>query len=421
MILLGTALLMLPISSRNGSAPFGDALFTAVSAVCVTGLVVRDTAVSWSGFGQAVLLVLIQIGGLGVVTVAASFTILSGKKLSLFTRSTMQSAMSAPQLGGIVRLTKFVLRGTFLIELIGAASLAPTFITRYGAKGIWYAVFHSVSAFCNAGFDVMGANSGEYSSLTSFSSNACVSIAVMLLIVIGGIGFLTWNDVCKYRFRFSKYSMQSKAALTVSGILILIPAVWLFFVDLKGMPFGERLLSSLFQAITPRTAGFNTVDLTKLSGPSKGLTTALMLIGGSPGSTAGGMKTTTIALLAANVISTFKKNPDVHLFKRRVDPTAVRTASTLFVMYLFLFLTGAAAISLIEGIPMMDCMFETASAVGTVGLTLGITPTLGAVSRCILMTLMFMGRVGGLTLVYAFLPGNGRPVAKLPQENLTVG
>ncbi|MBR6428312.1 MAG: Trk family potassium uptake protein [Clostridia bacterium] len=421
-ILAGTLLLILPFSSRTGkSVPFGDAAFTAVSAVCVTGLVVRDTASCWSGFGQGVILALIQIGGLGVVTAAVSVTMLSGKKLSLFTRSTMQNAMSAPKLGGIVRLTRFVLRGTLIVELAGAAALAPSFVSRFGAGGVWYAVFHSVSAFCNAGFDVMGSETGAFSSLTAFSSNAAVVLPVMLLIVIGGIGFVSWDDVCTHRLKVSKYGAQTKIVLAMTAILIVFPAAWLFFADLKGLPFGERLLSALFQAVTPRTAGFNTCDLTSLSGPSKAMMTALMLIGGSPGSTAGGMKTTSVALLAANVVAVFKKKEDAELFGRRIKPETVRTAGALFVMYLTLFFIGAAAISRIEGLPLEGCMFETASALGTVGLTLGLTPGLGWASRCILMLLMFIGRVGGMTFVYAFLPLNGRSNSKLPVESVMVG
>ena len=421
-ILLGTGLLMLPVSSRDGgSAPFGDALFTAVSAVCVTGLVVRDTATSWSGFGQAILLLLIQIGGLGVVTVAAAVVMLSGRKISLFARSTMQSAISAPQIGGIVRLTRFVLLGTLIIELTGALALLPSFIPTYGAKGIWFSVFHSISAFCNAGFDIMGGTSGQFSSLTAFYNNAAVTVPIMLLIIIGGIGFLTWNDVVKHRFRLNRYSLQSKAALTVSGLLILIPAVWFFFIDQRGLPFGERLLTALFQAVTPRTAGFNTIDLNLLSAPSKGVMTGLMLIGGSPGSTAGGMKTTTFVLLIVNVVAVFRNKDDAELFGRRVQSSTVRTAGAIFMMYLTLFVSSAAVISLIEGLPIGTCLFETASAIGTVGLTLGITPTLGTASRCILMFLMFMGRIGGLTFVYAFLSRSGRVNSKLPMENIIVG
>ncbi len=422
LILVGTVLLMLPVSSRTGKAvPFFDAAFTAVSAVCVTGLAVKDTATCWSGFGQGVLLTLIQTGGLGVVTVAASVTMLSGRKLSLFTRSTVQNAMSAPKLGEVVGLMRFVLKGTLAVELLGAAALMPTFVLKFGTKGIWFAVFHSVSAFCNAGFDIMGSETGAFSSLTAFSSSAAVTVPVMLLIIIGGVGFLSWDDICTHRFKVSKYCTQTKIVLSMTCILIALPAAWLFFVDMRDLPFAERLLASLFQAVTPRTAGFNTCDLTRLSGPSKAMTIVLMLIGGSPGSTAGGMKTTTFALLAANVISVFGKKDDAELFGRRIKPAAVRTAGALFVMYLTLFFTGAAAIGYIEGLPLEDCMFETASALGTVGLTLGLTPVLGLLSRAVLMLLMFIGRVGGMTFVYAFLPFNGRSNSKLPIENITVG
>ncbi len=421
-VLIGTVLLVLPVSSREGgSVPFSDALFTAVSAVCVTGLVVRDTAVCWSGFGQSVILMLIQIGGLGVVTVVAAVTMLSGKRLSLFTRSTMQNAMSAPQLGGIVRLTRFALLGTLLFELAGALALMPTFISKYGVKGIWFAVFHSVSAFCNAGFDIMGGETGAFSSLSAFSDDAAVVVPVMLLIVVGGLGFLTWDDIRTSRMKVSRFSMQTKVVLSMTGLLILIPAIWLFLTDQSALPFGERMLTSLFQAVTPRTAGFNTVDLSSLSGASKGMLISLMLIGGSPGSTAGGMKTTTFVLLLANVVSVFKKREDAELFGRRIKASAVRTAGAIFMMYLVLFLVSGAVISFVEGLPMEICLFETASALGTVGLSLGITPGLGTASRCILMALMFLGRVGGLTFVYAFLSANGRTNSKLPLENVVVG
>lgn len=421
-VTIGTLLLMLPISSRSGNmTSVSDAAFTAVSSVCVTGLVVRDTATYWSYFGQAVILVLIQLGGLGVVTVAASFSLAAGRKISLMTRSTMQSAISAPQMGGIVKLTKFVIRGTLIVETIGAIALIPGFVSKYGAAGIWKAVFHSVSAFCNAGFDIMGASTGEFSSLTGFSGNAAVTVPIMLLIVIGGIGFITWDDVRTHRFHLSKYRMQSKVVLTVTAMLILVPASILFFRDYRALPFGERLLSSLFQSVTPRTAGFNTTDLTKLSGSSKAMMTGLMLIGGSPGSTAGGMKTTTIALIAANVIATFKKRNDICFFKRRVDCAAVKNAATIFTMYLVLFVFCGAAISMIEGLPIGECFFETASALGTVGLSLGITAKLSLISKLILMLLMFTGRVGGLTLVYAFLPSNGKVGSKYPLESITAG
>ena len=421
-ILAGTVLLMLPVSSQSGTAaPFGDALFTATSAVCVTGLVVRDTASCWSGFGQAVILAMIQIGGLGVVTVAASFALLSGRKISLLQRSAMQVAITAPKMGGIVRLTGFILRMTFLFEAAGTLALTPVFCKEYGIRGVWMAVFHSVSAFCNAGFDVMGTKDAPFSSLTSYAGRPAVNVTVMLLIVIGGIGFLTWEDVRTNRFRLSRYRMQSKVILVTSAVLIVAPAVFFFFAEFKRLPMGERILASLFQAVTPRTAGFNTADLTAMSGAGKAVLVGLMLIGGSPGSTAGGMKTTTAAVLIANAVTVFRRKEDAHFFGRRLESGAVRNASTILLLYLVLFVCGGIVISLAEGLPVGACLFEAASAIGTVGLSMGITPALGAVSRTVLILLMFFGRVGGLTLIYAALSGTKRVSYKLPQERITVG
>ena len=246
-ILLGALLLMLPISTTAGGVtPFNETLFTATSAVCVTGLVVQDTGSYWSAFGQAVILTLIQIGGLGVVTVAASLALLSGRKISLMQRSTMQDAISAPQVGGIVRLTRFILRGTFLIELLGALAMLPVFCRDYGWRGIWMALFHSISAFCNAGFDILGTEDNLYPSLTGYAGSPVINITIMLLIVIGGIGFLTWNDICENKWRFHRYRMQSKVILVTTGLLILLPAVFFFFSDFSALPAGNRLLASFF-------------------------------------------------------------------------------------------------------------------------------------------------------------------------------
>ena len=421
-ILLGTLILMLPISSSNGvSTQFSDALFTATSAVCVTGLIVRDTATHWSLFGRAVILVLIQIGGLGIITVAASFSLLSGKKFSLRQRSTMQKAISAQKVGGIVDLTKFVIMSSFIIELAGALLLMPFFVTRYGVNGIGMAVFHSVSAFCNAGFDVMGASTGKYSSLTSFSGNAGVNIIIMLLIVIGGIGFLTWDDIIENKLKFKRYRLQSKLVLVTSLLLIVFPALVFFLNDFKELPFNERLLSSLFQSVTTRTAGFNTVDLNSMTSAGKSIMIFLMLIGGSPGSTAGGMKTTTVAVLLANAHACFFRQGDVHCFKRRIDNDTVRTASTLLLMYTVLCFGGACVINIADRIPFYQCLFETASAIGTVGLTLGITTHLGGLSHGVLIALMFIGRVGGLTLIYAAFNKENDTNSKLPLERIIVG
>ena len=420
-ILVGALLLMLPVSSSAGTmtAPL-DCLFTSTSAVCVTGLVVYDTATHWSAFGQAVILLLIQIGGMGVVTVAIAITMASGKKISLMQRSTMQDAISAHQVGGIVRFTGFILRGIFLFELLGALALMTVFVPEFGPQGVWLAVFHSVSAFCNAGFDLMGTRA-RFSSLTSYAEHPVVNITVMALIIIGGVGFLTWQDIRRNGIHVSRYRMQSKVILSVSGILILLPAVYFFFCEFRELPLARRFWGSLFQAVTPRTAGFNTLDLTSLSETGQMLTCLLMLIGGSPGSTAGGMKTTTLAVLVSCAIATFRKRESGRFFGRRITDETVKNAVTVFLMYIALFLAGGMIISRAEDLPLLICLFESASAVGTVGLTLGITPGLGTVSRWVLISLMFFGRVGGLTLIFATLPAHKNTLSKLPLEKITVG
>ena len=421
-ILLGALILMLPISSRDGTVtPFNQAMFTSTSAVCVTGLVVQDTATYWSGFGQAIILILIQIGGLGVITMAASIVMLSGKRLSLHQRNTMQNAISAPMIGGIVRLTKFVLKGTAIIELAGAVALMPVFICDHGPKGIWMAFFHSISAFCNAGFDIMGTPDNKFASMTSYASHPYVNIILILLIVIGGIGFMTWRDVVTHRFHFKRYRLQSKVILVTSGLLIIIPAVVFFFMEFADLPTGERITGSLFQSVTTRTAGFNSEDLASMTKIGQGIFIVLMLIGGSPGSTAGGMKTTTFAVLISNAIACFRRKEDPEMFGRRIEAAAAKTAATILMMYVTLCFSSAAIISAVEGLPLGVCLFETASAVGTVGLTLGVTPHLGLLSQCILMMLMFLGRVGGLTIIYAAISGNDKKLSKLPLENITVG
>ena len=421
-ILIGALLLMLPVSSKAGMiTPFNEALFTSTSAVCVTGLVVQDTATYWSWFGQGIILVLIQIGGLGVITIAVSFALLSGRKISLMQRSVMQEAISAPKVGGIVRLTGFVLKGTFLVEFTASIIMMPVFVKDFGAKGIWMAIFHSISAFCNAGFDLMGTENAKYASLTSYISHPLINITIMLLIIIGGIGFLTWEDILKNKYRIKSYRMQTKVILTTSFLLILFPAFFFFFRDFADMPMQERIFSSLFQAVTPRTAGFNTADLTMMTKDGLGIVIVLMLVGGSPGSTAGGMKTTTLAVLIANTLACFRRKEDAQMFGRRIETSTIKNAATIFMMYIVLFFGGAIVISTVEDLSFSTCLFETASAIGTVGLTLGITPELGVISQTILMILMFLGRVGGLTLIYAALSGSGKKISKLPQEKMTVG
>ena len=421
-ILLGTGLLMLPFASTApGSAGFADCFFTATSAVCVTGLVVRDTATSWTPFGQAVILLLIQIGGLGVVTAAAALFFISGKKIGLMQRSTMQEALAAPQVGGIVRLTRFIVSATLLMELIGALLLLPSFWIAYGfPKALWLSCFHSVSAFCNAGFDLMGFQ-GAFSSMTGFAGHPGVNPVLILLITVGGIGFLVWNDVKEHRFRFKQYRLQSKIVLITSAVMVLVPFGWFLAFEMGHLSFGERLWPALFQSVTLRTAGFNTVDLSQISGGGQALMIFFMLVGGSPGSTAGGMKTTTIAVLVLTARAVFKRRGHVECMGRRIGDEAVRQAVAILVMYFSLFLFAGVVISRIENLPLLTCLFETASAIGTVGLTLGITPGLGLVSRGILAVLMFLGRVGGLTLIYAAQPTRLGEQSTLPLEKITVG
>lgn len=422
MILVGALLLMLPIASRDRTVtPFADTLFTAVSATCVTGLIVRDTATHWSLFGQVVIITLIQIGGMGVITIGLMIVRLSGKRIGMWQRSTMQESISAPQLGGIIKLTGFILSRSAIIELVGALLLSPVFIREFGvAKGIWYSLFHSISAFCNAGFDLMGCRE-KFSSLTTMNDDIYFNCVIMLLIIVGGLGFLTWHDIGTYKFNFRKYSLQSKVILVTSLALIIFPAIYMFFFEYGSYPMKSRVISSFFQSVTTRTAGFNSTDLDKMDETGKLVMIFLMIIGGSPGSTAGGMKTTTFAVLFFAAGAVFGRRRDVQCFGRRLPEDAIRNAGAILFMYMALFLISGVAISRIENIPLITCLFETGSAVGTVGLTLGITTTLSRVSKIMLMALMFFGRVGGLTLIYAALPSNESQASRLPLEKISVG
>lgn len=422
-IFLGAFLLMLPVSSASHeTTPFSDALFTSTTSVCVTGLVVQDTGTYWSLFGQSVILLLIQIGGLGVVTVAAFLSMAAGRKIGLFQKSVMQEAVAAPQMGSVLKLLGVILKCTLVMELIGAIVMAPVFCRGFGmSKGIWMSIFHSISAFCNAGIDLMGVKE-PYSSLICYRANPIMNLMIMSLIVTGGIGFLTWDDIRSHGIHLKKYRMQSKVILTATGFLIVLPAMFFFLFEFGEMPLGERLLSSFFQSVTSRTAGFNTVDLSTMSESGQLLMSFLMLIGGAPGSTAGGMKITTFVVLLACATSVFRRRRDsVQLFGRRIAHSTISAAVTILVIYSALVISGAMAISMVEGLPLLTCLYETTSAIGTVGLTLGITPQLGDFSKCILILFMFMGRVGGLTLIYATQTGYVVQMGKLPQEKITVG
>lgn len=427
LILLGTGLLMLPCSTREwGGAAFSDALFTATSATCVTGLVVHDTASYWSGFGQLVILLLIQVGGMGVVTMAVAIFMFSGKRIGLKQRWVLQESISAPQVGGIVRQTRFILKTAFAIECAGAAALAVRFCPELGLRqGLWYAVFHSISAFCNAGFDLMGVEA-PFSSLTGYTGDLIVNLTIMLLIVVGGLGFLTWGDLFAHRLHFREYRLQSKLILVTTAALLLFGFLFFLLYEFRlpqwaGMSPKESVLAAIFQSVTPRTAGFNTVELSRISEPGQLLTILLMLTGGSPGSTAGGFKTTTLAVLLLSAAAVFRKRRGAQCFGRRVQDGVLQSACAVFMLYVLFFLAGGILICAIDQVPLMDALFEAASAIGTVGLSLGGTARFSMASRMILVFLMYVGRVGGLTLVYAVLAGNGASASQFPQEHITVG
>ena len=422
MIFVGASILSLPISSRSREfTPFIDALFTATSASCVTGLIVYDTATHWSVFGKIIIIAMIQCGGLGVVTMLTVFTQVTGKKIGLRDRATLQSALSAPQIGGIIRLTSFIFKATIIIEMIGALLMFPRFMKDFGiTKGIYYSVFHSISAFCNAGFDLMG-DVSKFSSLTKYQSDIMINITIMLLILIGGLGFLIWKDIVDYRFDIKRYSTQTKIVLTMTFILVLFPSVLFFFTEFSTLDIKTRVLSSLFQAVTPRTAGFNTIDYTKFSDNGIAMTIILMLIGGGSGSTAGGIKMTTIFILVATMCSVLKQDKEVAVFKKRIEPDIIKNAVAVFALDIFLFIVGSMIISGIEGFSLKETMFECASAVATVGLTLGITPHLGIISKILLICMMYFGRVGGITLIFAAVTPKKNGNARYPKDQVAVG
>ena len=422
LILFGAILLMLPIASNEGVyTPFLKALFTSTSASCVTGLIVYDTATHWSLFGQAVILFLIQIGGLGVVVAVTSIILLSGKRIGYSQRNTLANSISINSQGGIMKMLLFLLKWTGIIELFFASLLATQFIPEFGVKrGLWYSIFHSVSAFCNAGFDLMGIKE-PFSSLSDYVGNPLINISIMSLILLGGLGFVTWQDIAKNKGNFHRYRLQSKIILSTTIFLVLLPALFYFFLEFREMPVGSRILASLFTAVTPRTAGFNTVDFSKFSDSGIFLQILLMLVGAAPGSTGGGMKMTTMTVLILTSVAIFRNNSRTEAFGRTIPGEVIRNATTIAFMYISLCVLSGMFISLHEHLPLLTTCFETASAIATVGLTLGITPKLSPVSHMVLIFLMYIGRVGGLCLIYAVFPNINPNKGRLVEENVIVG
>lgn len=426
-ICLGTVLLRLPVSVQDGSGhSFLNSFFTATSATCVTGLIRADTSANWTGFGQAVILMLIQIGGIGFMTICISAISFTKKNIGLTSRSLMQNSISAPQLGGIVRMTKFVSFGTFLIEGAGALLLAFYFCPMLGfGRGLWYSVFHSVSAFCNAGFDLMGIK-GEYSSLTSAVGNWYVNLIIMGLIIIGGLGFFVWRNILDSKFRYKKMSLHTRIVLFVSAVLILGGALLLFLLEHGSAAYqdksvSEQIAASFFQSVSARTAGFNTIELARMTEAGRFLIICLMMIGGSAGSTAGGIKTTTFAVLTMAIITTFRHKKSTEVFGRRLEEGITRTASCVLMLYLVFSCGTAMVISHIENIAFLDALFETVSAIATVGLSVGITPGLGVISSLLLCFLMIFGRVGSITMLLAFSSSKNIKISSLPLEKIQIG
>lgn len=425
-IIFGALLLCLPISARSGHwTNLLDALFTATSATCVTGLVVFDTYTYWSVFGQIVILLMIQVGGIGFMTLAISAMTLTKHKIGLRSRYTLQESVNASQVGGIVRMTRFILIGTAFFEICGAVFLSFRFCPQFGFwKGLYFAVFHAVSAFCNAGFDLMGGN-GAFSSLTRYGADPLVNLVVIALIIIGGIGFFVWSDIAANKFRFRRYKLHTKVVLSTTAALLLIPFFFFLFTERNNPNFvGHPLtyiFSCLFQTVTTRTAGFNTADLTALSDATVLCMIFLMLVGGSPSSTAGGLKTTTLAMLVSSLLSVFKKRKSITCFHRRISDDTLLHIISITALYILLFFGCGMLLSAFDNITVKEALFETASAIGTVGLTLGITPGLSTASHLVLMALMFFGRVGGLTLLLAFHDHQSATPSKYPVEKITIG
>ena len=425
-IITGTLLLMLPFASRDGqSEPFLNCLFTATSASCVTGLVVADTWSQWSLFGQLVILTMIQIGGLGFITVGVFISIVLRRKIGLKERGLMMESVNTLQIGGVVRLAKKIIIGTCIFEGTGAVLLAIRFIPQFGfLRGLFYGIFHSISAFCNAGFDLMGGQT-PYSSFVAYYDDWLVNLVIMSLIIIGGIGFIVWDDLSRNKLHFRKYMLQTKIVLVTTAILVFGGGLLFYLLErnhlLVGMNTSGKILTSLFSSVTARTAGFNTTDTAALTDGSKLLTIILMFIGGSPGSTAGGIKTTTLVVLLLCVHSNIKQTYGINIFGRRLENDAVKRAGTILTINLLLAVTASLAIMAIQPLGFSDILFETFSAIGTVGMTTGITRALHPVSRCIIILLMYCGRIGSLSFALAFVQSKRKPHVQQPAEAINIG
>lgn len=426
LIMTGTFLLMLPVSSRDGTfTPFMTALFTATSASCVTGLILVDTYTHWSLFGQLVLLALIQIGGLGFITIGTAVSLILRRKIGLKERGWIKESFNVLDIGGVVRLIRLVLKGTLLFEGMGALLLFIRFYPRMGfAKGLYYGIWHAISAFCNAGFDLMGYDE-PYSSFTAYYDDPVVSFTLCGLILIGGLGFIVWSDIAQHKWHFRKYALQAKMVLSVSAVLVFGGALLFYLLEGNRLyadmsPMG-KFCSSFFSAITPRTAGFNTTDTGALSEGGKLLTIILMFIGGGSGSTAGGVKMATIFVLLLHLRSTLLRTNGTNIFGRRIEDDTVAKASALLCTYLVCSLAATLAITGMQDFAIGDTLFEVVSAICTVGMTAGITGQLNLISQAIIVFLMYIGRLGSLSFALSFTDHKKLTHIMQPVERINIG
>lgn len=428
-ILAGTILLLLPISTRSGeTTKFIDALFTATSATCVTGLIPFDTFTHWTLFGQIVILFLIQIGGLGFMTILTIIFMIFKRNISLYNRTILMQSAGTYNISEVTKLIKRIIVGTLLIEAVGATILSLEFAkTLSTPRAIYYGIFHSVSAFCNAGFDILGSSTG---SLTQYFNNEVILITIMVLIVIGGLGFIVWSDLMDCKFKFNKLQLHSKIVLTGTLALIIIPAILFYIVEFTSfgnqgnfqhLEFTDKLLNSFFLSISPRTAGFITLDLTQLTSSGKLLTIILMFIGGNSGSTAGGIKVTTFIIVLVSLLASARGNRKVRLFKRRVPSKVVTQAGSLFVAYMLMIIMASLIITSIEQFTFEQVLFEVVSAIGTVGLSLGVSASAGVITKLVLILLMYTGRLGALALLAVFVTEKNENIIEEPKGRILVG
>lgn len=425
-ILAGALLLSLPIANKSGHGNWLNSLFTATSATCVTGLVVTDTYQNWTIFGQIIILCLIEVGGLGFLTIGAYISVLLKKRIGLQEREQLQESVNTLEIAGVVRLVKKIVQGALCVEGLGAVLLAFRFVPRFGVvRGIYFSVFHAVSAFCNGGFDLMGVNEA-YSSLVSFEGDLLVNLVVVTLILVGGIGFIVWDDVMRNKWHFRKYLLHSKIVITTTLILTAAGTVLFLITEnnaaFAGMSPLEKFLGALFSSVTPRTAGFNSVDTAALSNSGKIITMVMMFIGGSPGSTAGGVKTTSVVVLLFYAVAMVLGREDINLFGRRLTDEVVKKANAVVIINATLTIIATIAIMTLQ--PLLnfeDVLFEVLSAIGTAGMTVGITRDLNIISRVIIIMLMYCGRLGSLSFALIFAQKNSSASVRQPQEKIIVG